>query len=249
MEIIRIPAEVAEQLKYYVYALRDPRTRELFYIGKGIGSRINAHAIEAQNNPTSERAKVRRIIEIEAEGLEVEFLFLRTGIDDENAAFMVEQAVIDALLAQGQELTNLVRGHYSSTKGLASLAELVARYEAKPCPSINAPVIMLKIQRDWHPGMTRSEIYEKTRGHWRIAEWTRERMIGGYALGIARDIVYGVYRIESWFPSEQPWDIGRNRWGFVGSEAEELQHIVGTEVRAAFPNQVMYRRFLDGYVA
>lgn len=73
MEIIRIPAEVAGQLKCDVHALRDPRTRELFYMGKGIGSRINAHATEAQNNPTSERAKVRRIIEIEAEGLEIDF--------------------------------------------------------------------------------------------------------------------------------------------------------------------------------
>lgn len=35
---VRIPGEVAAVLRYYVYALRDPRNGRVFYIGKGIGS-------------------------------------------------------------------------------------------------------------------------------------------------------------------------------------------------------------------
>ncbi|GAA1482383.1 hypothetical protein GCM10009624_28230 [Gordonia sinesedis] len=37
-------ARVAEQLGWYVYALRDPRDNRVFYIGKGKGNRVFAHA-------------------------------------------------------------------------------------------------------------------------------------------------------------------------------------------------------------
>ena len=41
---VRIPPEVAAVLRYYVYALRDPRDGKVFYVGKGVGDRINARA-------------------------------------------------------------------------------------------------------------------------------------------------------------------------------------------------------------
>ncbi|KXZ61396.1 hypothetical protein Mlaev_00655 [Microbacterium laevaniformans] len=242
---VRIPGEVAAVLRYYVYALRDPRDGKVFYVGKGIGDRINAHVREAGADPVSERAKLRTINEIEAAGQDVDLLFLRTGIEDENDAFMVEQSIIDAFAADGHKLTNLVRGHESGRYGLASLPAVVARYKAEPCPPIPYPVIMLKIQNGWRADMNEREVYEKTRGHWKIAPWVREE--AQYALGIAYGIVRGAYRIDSWFPSEMPWDRGKNRWGFVGESAPELADTVGTQVRDVFPNQVMYRRFLSGY--
>jgi len=242
---VRIPGEVAAVLRYYVYALRDPRDGKVFYVGKGIGDRINAHVREAGADPMSERAKLRTINDIEASGRDVDLLFLRTGIENEATAFTVEQAVVDAFAADGHPLTNLVRGHHSGQHGLATLPAVVARHRADPCPPIPHPLIMLKIQRGWRPDMNEDDIYEKTRGHWKTAPWVRDRT--EYALGIAYDIVRGVYRVESWFPSEMPWDEGKDRWGFVGQPAPELVHIVGTHVRDAFPNQVMYRRFLEGY--
>ena len=38
------PEGVAEQLKWYVYRLIDPRNGETFYVGKGKGNRVFAHA-------------------------------------------------------------------------------------------------------------------------------------------------------------------------------------------------------------
>jgi hypothetical protein len=38
------PAGVAEQLKWYVYRLIDPRNGETFYVGKGRDNRVFAHA-------------------------------------------------------------------------------------------------------------------------------------------------------------------------------------------------------------
>ena len=40
-------AIVEEKLEWYVYALIDPRDGRLFYIGKGKGNRVFAHAHEA----------------------------------------------------------------------------------------------------------------------------------------------------------------------------------------------------------
>jgi hypothetical protein len=39
----RLSQKTIEALKFYVYALIDPRTDRVFYIGKGKGSRIYAH--------------------------------------------------------------------------------------------------------------------------------------------------------------------------------------------------------------
>lgn len=243
--VVRIPSEVAAELRYYVYALRDPRDGRVFYIGKGIGDRINAHVREAGKDPESERAKLRTINDIESAELEVDLLFLRTGIEDELTSFVVEQAVIDAFAADGHPLTNLVRGHNSGSQGLATLPAVVARLRALPCPPIPEPIIMVKIQSGWRSDSTDQQIFEQTRGHWRIAPWVRDR--AQFCLGVAYGVVRGAYRIDDWFPSEQPWDQGKDRWGFNGAPAAALQRVVGTHVRDVFGGRVMYRRYLDGY--
>ena len=241
---VQIPYEVAERLRYYVYALRDPRDGRVFYVGKGKGARINSHVIEAGKDRESERAKLRTINDIEVGGRDVDLLFLRTELS-ETEALAVEQAVIDAFRADGHALTNLVKGHESGRLGLASLPAVVARYGAAPCPAIGHPVIMVKIQRGWRADMNAKQVYDTTRGHWKIGADVRKR--AQYCLGIAYGVVRGAYSINDWFESQMPWDAGQNRWGFNGAEDSELQPLLGTHVRDVFPNQVMYRKFLDGY--
>lgn len=124
---VRIPGEVADVLRYYVYALRDPRDGKVFYVGKGKGERINSHVHEARADLESHRAKLATINAIESAGMDVDLVFLRTGIEDEETAFVVEQSVIDAFAAEDHALTNLVRGHYSGRFGLAMLPAMVAR--------------------------------------------------------------------------------------------------------------------------
>ena len=95
--------------------------------------------------------------------------------------------------------------------------------------------------------MNDQQIFEQTRGHWKIAASVRDRT--KYCLGVAYGIVRGVYRVEpdSWFPSEMPMDHGKGLWGFNGSRATELQHVVGTHVRDVFGGRAIYRRYLNGY--
>ena len=50
------PAGVAEQLKWYVYRLIDPRNGETFYVGKGRGNRIFAHARGDYNSTINQGA-------------------------------------------------------------------------------------------------------------------------------------------------------------------------------------------------
>ena len=40
--------EVESKLQYYVYALVDPRTDQIFYVGKGAGNRVFQHIAEAE---------------------------------------------------------------------------------------------------------------------------------------------------------------------------------------------------------
>ncbi len=71
------PTGVSEQLKWYVYRLIDPRNGETFYVGKGQGNRVFAHAegefTDTVRSDSEEREdatylKMQRIKEILAVG-------------------------------------------------------------------------------------------------------------------------------------------------------------------------------------
>lgn len=116
-----------------------------------------------------------------------------------------------------------------------------------PIPALDAPTIMVVINRAWRVGDDDAAVYEATRGHWRIGKASRYK--AKYVLGIAGGIVRGAYRIESWFPSPNPGE--EKRWGFNGAPAVDLQ-VIGTSVKRFAPpkgasNPV--RLFLDGIPA
>jgi uncharacterized protein len=89
--------QVSERLVLYVYLLVDPRDSRPFYVGKGRGVRVAAHGIEAQDaDGHTDRAKLARIREIRAAGLEHEIWIARYGLSSaEDTA--VEAALIDTL--------------------------------------------------------------------------------------------------------------------------------------------------------
>ena len=120
------PTGVAERLKWYVYRLIDPRNGETFYVGKGKGNRIFAHAkadytatisqgasaLHEEDNEDASDLKMKRINEIRAAGLEVGHVVHQHGIEQEKVAYQVEAALIDAYPG----LTNLVDGRGSSIR-------------------------------------------------------------------------------------------------------------------------------------
>ena len=46
-DIPQFSQKVQEELGYYVYCLVDPRDKRVFYVGKGVGNRVFAHANDA----------------------------------------------------------------------------------------------------------------------------------------------------------------------------------------------------------
>ncbi|HEY0076122.1 MAG TPA: hypothetical protein VGB77_18620 [Abditibacteriaceae bacterium] len=209
---------VAEQLGFYVYLYFDPFTDTPFYIGKGQGNRVFEH-LEEQ----SETAKVQRIEQIRERGKEPKIELLVHGLPDEETALRIEAAAID-LLGIGS-LTNQVRGWGSSDFGRRSVEEIEAYY-ARGEARIEEDALLIRVNQLFRPGMSALELYEITRGVWRIGE---RRHKVRYALAIYRGIVREVYRVDSWHracsTSYETRNISRrlnkDRWEFVGDVAEE----------------------------
>jgi uncharacterized protein len=219
-ELERIPPEVAERLGYYVYLYVDPRTNKPFYVGKGQGQRALSH-LGLQN----ESKKTQIISDLSAEGKQPRIDILVHELPDEQTAFCIEAAVIDALgLA---DLANEVRGWDAVENGRRSLAELITIYAATPVEIVD-PVLLIRIRRLFRPDMTWDEIYEATRGVWRIGV-RRER--AKYALAVFDGIVREVFEIKQWHPAGTTTYPTRNssqfdpaRWEFTGSEAPPEVH-------------------------
>jgi hypothetical protein len=249
----QIPIDTKIALKNYVYALRDPRNQEVFYIGKGVGDRILQHKAEAKKNPLSEKAKLQRINEIESRGFEVEHLFLRTGIETSEEALAIEQAVIDAFFANrknadgGWTLTNLVAGHQHEEKGLASLETVMSKHNSPQTPSISRPLVVFKLNRRWEPDIGKKELYEAARGRWGVGKDIREK--AEIALVIAFGVVRAIYEIDKsgWTQTQEQGHEGK--WFFTGRETEDksLKALIGSDMGKQVKVQANFQKFLDGF--
>ncbi len=212
------PQGVAEQLKWYVYRLIDPRNGETFYIGKGQGNRIFQHA---KGNFSSAKAeydtdlKRRRIREIKGAGLEVGHLVHRHGIDSQEVAYEIEAALIDAYPG----LTNLAAGRRSGDYGCRHAEDIVRDYAAEPF-DVGERLILICINRAFDEGR---EFYDATRYAWRLDP----QRAGQRSLVLAhnRGVVVAAFRAEKWVPATTDNFPGHpglpDRWGFIGKPAED----------------------------
>lgn len=209
------PPAIARKFGYYVYLYVDPQTDEVFYVGKGKANRAFSHL-----NDRSESDKARVIDEIRASGREPRVEILVHGIEDEATAYRIEAAVIDLL---GKEnLSNNVRGWRSGVYGRMTAEQLISMYQRKPV-TVEQPAVLIRINELFRYGMSPLELYDATRGIWRIGA-AREK--ARYALAVFDGIVQEVYRIEAWFPAGTTFSSrgalqGSGRWEFVGQVAEE----------------------------
>ena len=136
------PPGVAEQMKWYVYRLIDPRNGETFYVGKGRGDRVFAHAIGAiagQDDGIAD-PKLQRIRDIQGAGLEVAHVIHRHGLESESIAYEVEAALMDACPG----LENKVRGHGSRDYGSRHVEEIIDEYAGEEF-DVKEPLILISI--------------------------------------------------------------------------------------------------------
>lgn len=212
-----IPIEVAEQLGHYVYLYIDPRNDSIQYIGKGVGNRALSHLSD-----DSDSEKVVWINELKNQGLSPRIEILRYNLRDSTEALAVESAAID--LIGVKNLKNVVRGHKADQFGRMNINEIRSRLASENA-EINDPVILVRINRTFKSGMDDDDVYEITRGVWKMGE---RRNGAKYAMAVYRGIVRGVFSIEKWHPAgstKYNWrkDVFDNpdRWEFTGNVANQ----------------------------
>jgi hypothetical protein len=224
VEQAEFPTAVIENIGYYVYTLTDPRTGKVFYVGKGKGNRVFAHAREALADPRA-ADKLERIREIRANGAEVLYAIIRHGMR-ESDALEVESALIDFIGLS--DLDNMVAGHNMDTRGRMSVVDIIAIYQATPI-AITEPALLIIPNKLFERNVSAERLYEITRGNWPLTE---RRNKARYAFAVFRGLVREVYTIRAWeaATARSPEQKIQSRWRFDGDIARDLRHYVGGSV-------------------
>ena len=242
------PDGVSEQLRWYVYRLIDPRNGETFYVGKGRGNRIFAHA---KGLPEGEEdgilgPKLNRIKEIQTAGLEVGHVIHRHGLSTQDRAYEVEAAVIDAYPG----LTNQVNGHGSGEYGSRHVEEIIHEYAGEEF-QVKEDLMLISIGVYYY---RRNNPYDAVRYVWNVNRSRAEQ----HKLVLARlqGLVVGAYRPTKWLPGTREnfpdlayryEDFGESpdRLGFEGAPADDVWHdYVGKRVPKRFPRTQNAIRYL-----
>lgn len=242
---------VIKELKYYVYIYSHPETGEIFYVGKGKGNRIFSH-LEDQN----ESQKVKYLTDLKQQGLAPKLEILIHGLEDEKTALRVESSIIDLLGIQ--HLTNKQSGYKSGSFGRMSLKQVNALYDKQPV-HVDDPALLIRINQAFRYSMTPMELYDYTRGQWRLNP-NRARK-ANYALAVFEGIVQEVYTIRHWYEAGHTFNVRQNdehrepenkevlkgRYEFIGNLApDDIRQkyrfkSVGHYFKRGNSNPIMYR--------
>ena len=234
---MKITDEIVKTLGNYVYVYTDPRNEKPFYIGKGQGSRVFDHLHDMRD-----AKKASTIQAIRDAGTEPVIDILRYGLT-RNEATLVEAAAID--LIGVSRLSNKVAGHHNRSFGRIALKELIQTHAAKPV-IVRHRAILITINRLYRSDMSDKELYEATRGVWRIGI---RREGAEFGMAVYRGVVREVYRIKDWYPAgtltyetRDTEDVNLSgRWEFEGSVAKDIRdEYIGYSVGPSSQNPIRY---------
>ena len=163
---------------YYVYGLMDPRSKQIFYIGKGTKNRVFEHEKESLGNPDSEKLKLKTIADIKNAGFEVEKIIINSNLTEEEA-FAAEALSVD---------------EYERINGAAPLEEKDIRHK----------ILVIKINRLYQRGMDEKVLYDAVRGVWRVSK-EKVRTVE-YVFGVYNSLIVAVYKPSEWFVCKEAKD-------------------------------------------
>jgi uncharacterized protein len=198
--------EIADKLGFYVYRLIDPRNGETFYVGKGKGNRIFAHAAdELKAGADVESEKLQRIRRIRNAGFKVAHVIHRHGLN-EPTALGVEAALIDAY-------PGTTNGIDADERGVMHVDEIIRRYQA-PVARFKHDLVLISINR----AALERPIYEAVRYSWKIDPERAAK--ADYVLAVYHGLIIGAFKADKWLPAtaENGMPTREGRWGFVGRE-------------------------------
>lgn len=213
--------EVIDKLCCYVYRLIDPRNGQTFYVGKGRGNRVFAHANDELKNyrgksyieedESEESEKIKQIREIRNANLKVIYVIHRWGMDDQTA-LEVEAALIDSYPG----LTNLQSGH-GKEHGICNAQELEEKFglheyeEPKDFEYIIIKVTEKVLKQ------RNNNLYETVRSAWPLSlETANDINRYPYVFAVRSGIVRAVYKVEKWQNNSE-----RGRIEFIGESVEQ----------------------------
>ena len=210
----------SSKLGYYVYALVNPITQKVFYIGKGINNRVFAHVQEILDvNSEIDSIKKTEIKAILESGKKIEHYIIRHGLT-ENEAFLIESTLIDYNNLLVYKLTNEVSGHHSAFFGIKTTDELIRQYNAPKLEYLSDPAVIININKKYKETKNKAiSVYQATKEAWVIGDQKRNTV--KYALAEFQGIIIGVFEILYWYPIQTDNNTNNNRWGFEGVEASE----------------------------
>ena len=159
--------------------------------------------------------KVETIRAIHAAGKEVESFIIQHGLTNDEHAFQTESAVYGILRLLNEHpdqdlfsLTNLIQPPTFEDFGLMSVQDVLSIY-GEPADGLLIPhnSVFIKPSRLWRKGMPNEELWESTRGWWRLSE-SRIQSIR-YVFAVPNFVIRAAWevRAEDW-RAQQPGDRG-----------------------------------------
>lgn len=208
---------------YYVYALIDPRSDKIFYIGKGEGNRVFNHEVEADRN--DEKEKLKTIKEIKENGKEVKKVLLHWGLS-EKEAYAAETALINVFnLYPKTKLTNIVAGRYVHEGIVVEEFERIYGAPLLRAEDIRHNILLIKINKLYRRDMSAEELYETVRGVWRISIDRIKRRKVEYVFGVYNQLIVAVYKPTEWYKVYEKKNICRP-FEFQGELDDNLKNRV-----------------------
>lgn len=233
---------VTSELKYYVYIYSNPETGEIFYVGKGKGNRVFAHL-----NDRSESKKVAYIQDLRSRGIEPQIEILIHGLEDEKTALRVESSIID--LIGINNLTNKKSGFKSAVFGRMTLEQINSAYD-KQKVEIVEPSILIRINQAFRYTMSEIELYDYTRGQWRINPQRAQN--AKYAFAIYGGIIQEVYEILNWYEAGKTFNVRRNNQNIeraddaIKGRYEFIGNLASDEIRRKYRYKSVEEYFRKG---
>ena len=189
---------------YYVYGLIDPRTNQIFYIGKGTGNRVFDHEKESQNSPDSDKLKLKTIYEINSLGLSVKKIIIINNLT-EDKAFAAEAALINAFNYVGNSgITNIAAGHHSTEALTVEEFEKIYGAEELCEEEIKHRILVIKINKNYRRNIPADELYDSVRGIWR-ASINNVKSVE-YVFGVYNSLIVAVYKPTQWYKCKEAPD-------------------------------------------
>lgn len=182
---------------YYVYGLIDPRSKRIFYIGKGTKNRVFEHEKESLSSPNSDKLKLKTISEIKDAGLEVEKIIINSNLTEEEA-FAAEASLINAFnYVSDTELTNIAAGHHSAEALSVDEYERMNGAVELEKKDIKHRILVIKINRLYQRKMGEDVLYDAVRGVWRVSKEKVKTV--EYVFGVYNSLIVAVYKPSKWF--------------------------------------------------